>query len=144
MSTPRQIAEAFSGHRFADAYDYLAEDVRWVLVGAGELVGRTAVRDACEQTLTELAGGSTELLRFLTVDGSSAAGDGADGDGADGDGAVAVDAVGRYTTPGDVVTVVSSCDLYEFAGGRVVTITSYTVELDQTGSSGEEPESPAG
>ena len=121
MSTPREVAEAFSGHRFAEAYDHLAEDVRWVLVGAGELVGRAAVQDACEQTLAELAGGSTEFLRFLTIDGS----------GADGTGAVAVDAVGRYTVPGHPVSVVSSCDLYEFDGGQVRTITSYTVELDQ-------------
>ena len=133
MRTPRQVAEAFSGHRFEEAYDQLAEDVRWVLVGAGELVGRAAVRDACEQTAAELVGGSTEFLRFLTVDGS----------GADGSGAVAVDAVGRYTTPGHPETVVSSCDLYEFRGGQVVTITSYTVELDQSGSGdGPQPASP--
>ena len=26
----RAVAEAFSGHRFADAYDHLAPAVRWV------------------------------------------------------------------------------------------------------------------
>jgi hypothetical protein len=30
----REIAKAFSGHRFADAYPHLAQNVRWVLVGA--------------------------------------------------------------------------------------------------------------
>ncbi|SEP93937.1 hypothetical protein [Microlunatus flavus] len=29
MSTPQQVAEAFSGHRFAEAYDALAPDVTW-------------------------------------------------------------------------------------------------------------------
>jgi hypothetical protein len=29
----QQIAEAFSGHRFAETYDHLAVDVRWVLPG---------------------------------------------------------------------------------------------------------------
>ena len=47
MSTPREVAEAFSGHRFHDAYPALADDVRWVAVGAGEIVGRQAVVDSC-------------------------------------------------------------------------------------------------
>ena len=34
------IAEAFSGHRFADAYPFLADDVRWELVG-GPTLDRT-------------------------------------------------------------------------------------------------------
>ena len=67
MSTPREIAEAFSGHRFADAYPALAPDVRWVSVGAGELAGRQAVVDACEATLAALSGGTTESLRFLVI-----------------------------------------------------------------------------
>jgi hypothetical protein len=38
--TPRQFAEAFSGHRFAEAYAALAPDVRGLTVGAGEISGR--------------------------------------------------------------------------------------------------------
>ena len=37
--TPRQVAEAFSGHRFAEAYPALADDVRWEIVGEETLVG---------------------------------------------------------------------------------------------------------
>ena len=33
MSTPREIAEAFSGHRFRDAYPGLSPDVRWTASG---------------------------------------------------------------------------------------------------------------
>jgi hypothetical protein len=115
MSTAREVAEAFSGHRFADAHPHLAEDVRWVLVGGGVLTGREAVREACEGTLSELTGATTEFLRFLTVDGGDV---------------VAVDAIGRYTAADGTVSLVSSCDLYEFREDVVVTITSYTVELD--------------
>jgi ketosteroid isomerase-like protein len=115
MSTAREVAEAFSGHRFADAYPHLADDVRWVLVGAGQLRGREAVKQACEGTVSELAGATTEFVRFLTVEG---------------DDAVAVDAIGRYTAADGTVSLVSSCDLYEFRDDVVVTITSYTVELD--------------
>lgn len=115
MSTPREVAEAFSGHRFADALPHPAEDVRWVLVGTGVLAGREAVQQACQATLAELAGTRTELIRFLTVDGGDV---------------VAVDATGRYTDADGSVSLVSSCDLYEFRDGAVVTLTSYTVELD--------------
>jgi ketosteroid isomerase-like protein len=116
MSTAPEVAQAFSGHRFADALPQLAADVHWVLVGAGVLRGREAVREACETTATELAGTTTEFLRFVTVDGG---------------GAVAVDAIGRYTAADGTVSLVSSCDLYEFRDDVVVTITSYTVELDE-------------
>jgi ketosteroid isomerase-like protein len=117
MTTPREIAEAFSGHRFSDAYAALADDVRWTSVGFGVLTGRQAVADACEATLAELATGTSEFRRFLVI---------AEGD------AVAVDAIGRYVNADGEVSVVSSCDLYEFSGGVLTAITSYTVELDPT------------
>jgi len=110
----RSIAEAFSGHRFRDTYDALAPDVRWTSVGAGVVTGKEAVVDACESTLSELATGTAEFLRFVVV---------ADGD------AAAVDAVGRYVDADGAVSVVSSCDVYEFSGGLLVAITSYAVEL---------------
>lgn len=114
----RAIAEAFSGHRFAEAYDHLAEDVVWVLVGGSVIEGKPAVITTCGGTLTELADTTTEFTRFVTV--------------AD-DHAAAVDAVGRYTGPDGAVFVVSSCDLYEFRDDLVVRITSYTVELSDAG-----------
>jgi ketosteroid isomerase-like protein len=117
MTPPREIAEAFSGHRFADAYPALSPDVRWTSVGAGVLTGRQAVIEACEATLAELATGTAEFRRFLVI---------AEGD------AVAVDAIGRYVDADGGVSVVSSCDLYEFSAGMVTAITSYTVEVDAT------------
>jgi ketosteroid isomerase-like protein len=115
MSTAREVAEAFSGHRFAEAYASLAEDVRWVLPGQGVLIGREKVRRACEATAAELAEGSTEFLRFLTVEGLET---------------VAVDVIARYVDADGGTTLVSSCDLYELAGGEVVRVTSYAVELE--------------
>jgi ketosteroid isomerase-like protein len=43
--------------------------------------------------------------------------------------AAAVDAIGRYTDADGEVSLVSSCDIYEFRDGLVTTITSYAVEL---------------
>jgi hypothetical protein len=114
-STPRRIAEAFSGHRFADVYPALADDVQWDLVGQDTLHGRQAVVDACEATLAELAEGSSEFLRFVVI---------TEGD------RVAVDTVTRYTDAAGEVGVVSSCDVYEFRDERLVVIRSYAAELD--------------
>lgn len=116
-TTPRRIAEAFSSHRFREAYAALAPDVRWVSVGAGEITGRQAVVDACEATLAELATTDAEFLRFVVI---------ADGDRA------AVDAVGRYVDGAGGVSVVSSCDVYEFSNGALTCITSYAAEFDPT------------
>jgi ketosteroid isomerase-like protein len=115
MPTPRQIAEAFSSHRFTEAYPALSPDVRWVSVGAGEVHGRQAVVDACEEARAELASTETTFDRFVVV--------------AEGDRAV-VDAVGRYVDEDGVVSLVSSCDIYEFSDGVLAAITSYVVELD--------------
>ncbi len=118
MSTPRQIAEAFSGHRFHDTYPALSPDVRWTCVGEVVLTGRQAVGGACEATLAGLATGTAEFQRFLVI---------ADGD------TVAVDAVGRYTDADGGISRVSPCDIYEFRDGQIARITSYTVELDAAG-----------
>ncbi len=114
-SIPRRIAEAFSGHRFAEAYGALADDVRWDLVGEDTLVGRQAVVDACEGTLAELAGGTAEVERFVVA---------GDGD------VVAVDTTTHYVSADGEAGRVASCDVYEFRDGRVTAIRSYAVEVD--------------
>jgi hypothetical protein len=118
MTTPQQIAEAFSGHRFSDAFDHLAADIQWVLIGGETIQGRDQVIQACEQTAAELTDTTTEFLRFLTIAGT---------------GAVAVDTVARYEEADGMTSVVSSCDIYEFDKGVVAAaITSYSAELDPT------------
>jgi ketosteroid isomerase-like protein/heme-degrading monooxygenase HmoA len=114
----RELAAAFSGHRFREVYPALAPDVRWTSIGAGTTTGRQAVVDTCEATLAALAGTTTEFPRFVVI---------GDGD------AVAVDVVGRYTDADGSLSVVSSCDVYEFAGGAITSITSYAEELDPPG-----------
>jgi ketosteroid isomerase-like protein len=110
--TPHDIASAFSGHRFAETYEFLSDNVRWVAVGGETTIGRDAVIDICETTSRELADTRTEFLRFLIIDG---------------DEAVAVDSLARYIEDSGDTTTVASCDIYEFLEGRVATITSYTV-----------------
>ena len=114
MPTPRETAEAFSGHRFADAYGALSPDVRWTAIGQEVVTGRQAVVDACEGTLAALATTTVERLRFLVVAEDAAA---------------AVDTLTRYVDADGSTSVVASCDVYEFADGLVTAITSYAAEV---------------
>ena len=109
-----KIARAFSSHRFEVALPHLADDVVWTLVGSDPLIGRKAVKKACERTAKDLAGVTTEFQRFRTVVGEDS---------------VVVDSLARYTEAGGDVSVVASCDIYDFADGRITEIVSYNVEL---------------
>ncbi len=108
-----EVARAFSGHRFEEAFDRLAEDVVWNLVGEARLEGRAAVIAACRETTDELRGATVTWLRFVST---------GDGD------VVAVDVVGRYAEEAGV-SAVSSCDVFEFSDGMISAITSYAAEL---------------
>lgn len=112
--TTEKIARAFSSHRFDQALPHLADDVVWTLVGDKPLIGRKAVKKACERTAADLAGVTTEFQRFRTVVG---------------DESVVVESLGRYTGADGDVSIVASCDVYDFDDERITEIVSYTVEL---------------
>jgi hypothetical protein len=86
-------------------------------VGQTTIEGKSAVIETCKSSAAEMAGFAfVEFSRFVSV-----------GD----DRGAAIDAVGRYVSGDGSVSVVSSADIYEFDDhGRLVTITSYAVELD--------------
>ena len=119
---PGAVGRAFSEHRFDDALEHLATDVKWTIVGYMVLEGSDAVRLTCRDTLESLEGTSIEFDRCVT---------------AAGDDVVAVDTVVRYVRP-DGVTAVASCAVYEFDGEKISTITSYAVEVDP-GDAGAQP-----
>jgi len=110
----REVAEAFSGHRFEDAFPYLSDDVVWRMPGSDGLRGRDAAVEACRATAAALTDTSIEVERFVVIDG-----------GVD----VAVDTVTTYRDE-DGASTVASCDVYEFRDGLVAQITSYTVEIE--------------
>lgn len=113
--TTEKIARAFSSHRFELALPHLADDIIWTVVGADPLIGRKAVKKAIERTAADLATVTTEFQRFRTVVGEES---------------VVVDSLARYADAGGDVSIVASCDIYDFADdGRITEIVSYTVEL---------------
>jgi ketosteroid isomerase-like protein len=120
---PGAVGRAFSEHRFDEALDHLATNVRWTIVGYMVLEGADAVRRTCRETLESLADTTTTYDRCVVAAGSNAA---------------AVDTVARYSGPNGT-TAVASCDIYEFAGEKIAAITSYAVEVDPDSAGAQPP-----
>ena len=108
------IARAFSGHRFEDAYPYLAEDVIWTQVGEWELTGKPAVVNACQRSAEYLATVRTDLRHFRSFVGEQW---------------VVIDSLANYTDRQGAVSIVASCDIHEFEGDRLARVTSYNIAL---------------
>ncbi|MBV9091116.1 MAG: nuclear transport factor 2 family protein [Mycobacteriaceae bacterium] len=111
---PGAVARAFSEHRFDEVFPHLASDVRWTVVGYMVLEGADAVIGTCRGTRESLKGTTTTRDRCVT---------------AVGDGVVAVESFDRYWGP-DGVTAVARCNVLEFLGTTITSITSYAVEVD--------------
>jgi SnoaL-like protein len=114
VSPIEEIARAISSHRFGEAYPHVADDVSWTLVGEARLEGKEAFIAACERTGEQLQGVATDFRHFRTTVA---------------DDFVVVDSVAAYTGPDLSTSVVASCDLYGFAGGKLTEMTSYNIEL---------------
>ncbi len=112
-TTAAQAAVAFSSHDFVAAYDFLAEDVSWDVVGGAVVSGREAVIEACMRLSGHLAGVTTRFTKFRVLEVP---------------GAVVIDSTAEYTG-GDGQSVVAACDIYGIAGEKLVEITSYNIEL---------------
>ena len=115
QATPEEVAHAFSSHRFEEALPYLAADIVWSLVGDEPVLGRDDVERLCRKTAAYLQDVTTEFQRFRTVVGGDS---------------VVVDSLARYVEAGGPVSVVASCDIYDFVDGRITEIVSYTVEIN--------------
>ena len=59
-----QIAEAFCSHRFVVAYPYMADEIKWNIVGREELMGREAVIDRCDKSAKFLETVSTTITKL--------------------------------------------------------------------------------
>ena len=111
----QQIAEAFSGHRFAVTYPYLADDIKWNIVGNEELVGRESVIDRCDESAKYLESVSTTFIKMKITRAETC---------------VVVESVAQYKDQEHQTSNVASCDVYQFSDERLVEITSYNIELN--------------
>ena len=109
-----QIAEAFSRHEFEKTYSYLRGTVEWNLVGNQQINGYENVIKSCGQSADYLVGITTTFSQFTVIVGDTH---------------VVIDSLAEYGDDQQKRTCISSCDIYEFIGGKLAKITSYSVDV---------------
>ena len=111
-----QIAEAFCSHRFVLTYPYMADEIKWNIVGREELMGREAVIDRYDGSAKFLETVSTAVTK-LKIDRPETF--------------VVVEGAAQFQDQENQTSSVASCDVFQFSDGRLVEITSYNVELNK-------------
>ena len=111
-----QIAEAFSSYRFAETYPYMADEIKWNIVGREELMGRAAVIARCEESSKLLETVSATITKLKIVRAETC---------------VIVEGAAQFQDQENQTSSVASCDVYQFSDGRLVEITSYVVESNK-------------
>jgi ketosteroid isomerase-like protein len=110
----KDIAMAFSRHRFDHVILHFADDIQWDIVGGERITGKDAVARMCSDAESELSRTIVTYIRNEMVVGEHA---------------VAVDTLAEYRDHDGVVSVIASCDLLSFTDGKVSAIRSYTIEV---------------
>ena len=59
-----QLAEAFCSHKFAETFPYMADEIKWNMIGREECIGREAVIAHCNQGTKFLETVSTTHLNL--------------------------------------------------------------------------------
>jgi SnoaL-like domain len=112
----QQIAEAFISHRFAETYQYMAEEIKWNIIGRDELVGKAAVIARCAQAAKFLETVTTSMPELKIIRAGAF---------------VVVEGAAQFQDQENHTSSVASCDVFRFSDGRLVEITSYVVELNK-------------
>ena len=111
-----QIAEAFCSYRFAVTYPYMADEIKWNIVGREELVGREAVIARCAEAAKFLETVSTTSTK-LKINRAETC--------------VVVEGAAQFQDQENQTSSVASCDVFQFSDGRLVEITSYVIALNK-------------
>ena len=111
-----QIAEAFCSYRFAVTYPYMADEIKWSIVGGEELVGREAVIYQCDKSAKFLETVSTTITKLKINHAKTF---------------VVVEGAAQFQDQENQTSSVASCDVFQFSDGRLVQITSYVIDLNK-------------
>ena len=110
-----QIAEAFCSYRFVVTYPYMAEEIKWYIVGTEELMGREAVIDRCDKSAKFLETVSATITK-LKINRAETF--------------VVVEGAAQFQGQKNQTSSVASCDVFQFSAERLVEITSYVIGLN--------------
>ena len=111
-----QIAEAFCSHKFVVTYPYMADDIKWNIVGREELIGREAVIDRCDKSAKFLETVSPTITK-LKINRAETF--------------VVVEGAAQFPDQENQTSSVASCDVFQFSGERLVEITSHVIQLNK-------------
>ena len=112
--TFEQIAEAFCSHRFAETYPFMADEIKWQVIGREELIGRTAVIDQCDKAAKFLGKVATTDLQLKIYRAETC---------------VIVEGAAQFQDNDNQASGVASCDIFRFSDGLLTEITSYVIDL---------------
>jgi hypothetical protein len=98
------------------AYPYMADEVKWNIVGREELVGREAVIAGCDKSakFLEIVAATITKLEMIRAETF-----------------VVVEGAAQFQDQENQTSSVASCDGFQFSDGRLVEITSYVIELNK-------------
>ena len=95
-----QIAEAFCSYRFAVTYPYMADEIKWGIVGREELVGREAVIDQCNKSAKFLETVSATITK-LKINRAETC--------------LVVEGAAQFQAQENQTSSVASCDVFQFS-----------------------------
>ena len=103
----RKIAEEFTKGNIECCLEYLADDIRWSIIGNAPLSGKKAVLEAV--AMQDLESYPTITVKAIIAEGEY----------------VVVESTGRATTKTGKPYNQSYCDVYRFKNGKIHEMTTY-------------------
>ena len=111
--TVEQIAEALCSHRFTEVFPYMADEIKWNMIGREELIGREAVIAHCNKGMKFLATVTSTITKLKTYRA---------------DPFVIVEGAAQFQDKENQTSSVASCDVFQFSDGQLIEITSYIID----------------
>lgn len=111
--TKREIAQAFSNGQFEKCFDYLTDHTTWNTPGEQFLTGRKEIEPFCKNIATYFSNITTDFKQISVIEN---------------DHCLAINGTAEFIRDGKRVSLVSSCDIYEFGeDNKIVSINSYCI-----------------
>ena len=111
-----QIAEAFCSHKFGETFPYMADEIKWNMIGREELIGREAVINHCNKSAKFLETVSATLTKPKIYHTETC---------------VVLEGAAQFKDQENQTSGMASCDVFQFSDGRLSQITSYAIDLDK-------------
>lgn len=112
----REIASLFSAGKFSETYPYLSDDIKWTIAGERELTGKRVVIEYCNQVASYFSSITTRFQTNHIIEDENS---------------IAIDGNAVFINKNQQETHVSSCDVYRFENGRLISINSYCITTNK-------------